>query len=407
MSEAESLKSSQGEPAAARTPLVRRVSTIIVGTLLLGGLCFLGLGYLADSLTHEWTDDAFIDADIVSIAPRVFGQVKAVFVARNQSVKAGDPILDLDPRDLAVALNLKRAATNSAWANVALLKAQLALSESQVASADAIARQSAAESAAEEAVANRASADLKRAVDLFKDHTISPQEFDAAKSTAALADANWKAAQGKAASSQAKVEDAKVQVEASRKALEHSQALAKQAEWEVQAAALNLSYTHITAPVDGQVTRKSVEAGDYVQVGQNLMALVPRPVFITANFKETQLVNLRTNQRVRIDIDSVPGGPFPGFVESIQAGSGSAFSLLPPENAVGNFVKVVQRVPVRIFFDEPVKAANVLGPGMSVVPSVHVTDYEISEKVVAASAAVLALLFGALWWTLARKKRAA
>jgi membrane fusion protein (multidrug efflux system) len=146
------------------------------------------------------------------------------------------------------------------------------------------------------------------------------------------------------------------------------------------------------------VTKKAVEDGDYIQVGQNLMALVPNALYVTANYKETQVEHIRPGQAVRITIDSAGGRVFAGHVESIMAGSGARFSLLPPENAVGNYVKVVQRIPVKILFDEPIVAGHVLGPGMSVVPSVKVKGLEVSEAVVVAVAAVLALGVGGLWW---------
>jgi membrane fusion protein (multidrug efflux system) len=173
----------------------------------------------------------------------------------------------------------------------------------------------------------------------------------------------------------------------------------------VQAAELNLSYARVTAPADGYVTKKAVENGDYIQVGQKLMALVPSDLYVTANFKESQLEHIRPGQPVRITVDSVEGRAFAGHVDSIMAGSGARFSLLPPENAVGNYVKVVQRIPVKILFDEPVNAGHVLGPGMSAVPSVHVKGYEVSEAIVIVVAAVGALVVGVLWWRGAGRKK--
>jgi membrane fusion protein (multidrug efflux system) len=152
------------------------------------------------------------------------------------------------------------------------------------------------------------------------------------------------------------------------------------------------------------VTKKAVESGDYVQVGQKLMALVPSELYVTANYKETEVERIRPGQPVRITVDSIGSRVFAGHVESIMAGSGARFSLLPPENAVGNYVKVVQRIPVKILFDEPVEAGHVLGPGMSVVPSVHVKGYVISESVVLIVAAVGALVIGVVWWKVAGRK---
>jgi membrane fusion protein (multidrug efflux system) len=376
----------------------QRRLAIVLGTAALFGLLFLGLSYLAESLTHESTDDAFLDAEIVSVAPKVAGQVKQVHVLANQAVKAGDLLVEIDPRDLAVQLDQKRAAVESARANVALFKAVVELSRTQVGSTEATAKQSAAEADAAQATAEKARTDLKRAEELIQNHTISPQEFDSAKAAATAAGASLNAAREKAASNRAKVVEAQAQVEAAQKAFERGEAQARQAEPDVQAAELNVSYAQVTAPADGYVTKKAVEDGDYVQVGQKLMALVPSDLYVTANYKETQVEHIRPGQRVKITIDSAGGRAFAGHVDSIMAGSGARFSLLPPENAVGNYVKVVQRIPVKILFDEPVEAGHVLGPGMSVVPSVHVKGYVISETVVLMAAAAGALVAAVLWW---------
>ena len=154
-----------------------------------------------------------------------------------------------------------------------------------------------------------------------------------------------------------------------------------------------------------RVTQKAVEQGDYVQVGQRLMALVANDIYVIANFKETQLRNIRPGQKVRITMDSLGGRKFAGRVESIQASSGAAFSLFPPENAVGNYVKVVQRVPVKILFDQPVEAAHVLGPGMSVVPSVRVNGFEVPDVVIAVVAILLAIAAGFVWSRVANRNQ--
>jgi membrane fusion protein (multidrug efflux system) len=373
---------------------------------VLFGLLFLGLRYLAEGLTHESTDDAFLDGDVISIAPKVPGQVKKVPVKSNQTVKAGDLLVEIDPRDLAVQLEQKRAALNAARANLDLLKANFELRRAQIGTAEATTKQSTAEVAAAEATAEKARADLKRAEELIGNHTISPQEYDSGKATATAADANLKAARERTVSDQSKVTEAKAQVETSRKALDWGEAQVHQSESDVQAAELNLSYARVTAPADGYVTKKAVENGDYIQVGQKLIALVPSDLYVTANFKESQLEHIRPGQPVRITVDSVEGRAFAGHVDSIMAGSGARFSLLPPENAVGNYVKVVQRIPVKILFDEPVEAGHVLGPGMSVVPVVKVKGYEVSEAIVVVVAAVGALVVGVLWWRAAGTRKA-
>jgi membrane fusion protein, multidrug efflux system len=391
--------------ASGKRSLWQRRPVIVLGTVVLFGLLFYGLRYLAESLTHEWTDDAFLDSTIVSVAPKVPGRVSNVAAQSNQKVKAGDLLVEIDPRDLAMQLDQRRAAVESARANVALSKAVVELSRTQVATAEATAKQSAAQAGVAQANAEKAKADLKRAEELIQNHTISPQEFDVAKTAAAATDASFKAAREKAASDQAKVAEAQAQVEAAQKSLERGEAQARQAEWDVQAAELNLSYARVTAPADGYVTKKAVESGDYVQVGQRLMALVLTDTFVTANFKETQVEHIRPGQPVRITVDSAGSQVFKGHVESIMAGSGARFSLLPPENAVGNYVKVVQRIPVKILFDGPVEAEHVLGPGMSVVPSVKVQGHEVSETVVVVAGAVGALVLGGFWWRAAGRKR--
>ena len=371
---------------------------ILLGTLASVLVLYFGLRYSVESLTHESTDDAFLEAHIVSIAPKVAGHLAAVRVTDNQVVEPGQLLAEIDPRDLQVQLERKRAAVVAAKANVELIKATVDLFRSEIASAEATAKQSSAEVAASEAGAERTSADLKRAQELFANHTISPQEFDTAKADATAAEANLQAARQKAASDQSKVGQAQAQLGAGLKGYERAEAQTRESDIEVQEAELNLSYARVTAPEAGRITRKAAEKGNYVQVGQNLMALVPSYLYVIANFKESQLANLRTNQPARITIDSLASRTFAAHVESVQAGSGARFSLLPPENAVGNYVKVVQRVPVKLVFDEALPDDQVLGPGMSVVPSVHVTSFEIPRSAVTVAAVLAALVLGGLWW---------
>jgi membrane fusion protein (multidrug efflux system) len=389
-----------------KSSIWKRRPVVIAGTLLLALLLIWGLGKVAKSFSHESTDDAFLTGDIVSIAPRVSGQVKEVFVQDNQLVKAGEPLAQIDPRDFDTALAEKKAARSAADANTNVIVSSFKMLAVQVTTAEATARQSEAEAAADEANAEKASSDLKRAQDLIERKTISPQEFDTAKAAADAATNTWKAGQAKAASDRSKIDEAEAEFEAGRSALERALAQAKQATVDVDLADLSLSYTRIVAPTDGRVTHKAVEPGDYLQVGQKLMAIVPTNIWVIGNFKETQLRKIRTNQPVEISVDSVGERTFAGHVDSIQAGSGAAFSLLPPENAVGNYVKVVQRIPVKIVFDNPLEAQHVLGPGMSAEPSVQVGK-EIPEAVVIIVAILAALGTGFLWWRAASKQPSA
>ena len=380
----------------------KRRPVVVIGTIALAFIFIWGLGAVARSLSHESTDDAFLAADVVSIAPRISGQVKEVYVQDNQEVKQGEPLVQIDPRDFDTALAQKRAAQITADSNTNVILATFKMLDVQVTSAEATARQSEAQAAADQATADKALSDLKRAEDLIQKKIISPQEYDSAKAAAQAATNTLAASQAKAASDRSKVDEAEAELEAGRAGLDRAIAQAKQASVDVDLAALSRSYTLVPAPIDGRVTRKAVAAGDYVQAGQQLMAIVPHTIWVVGNYKETQLTKIRTNQPVEITVDSVGGRTFAGHVQSLQAGSGAAFSLLPPENAVGNYVKVVQRVPVKIIFDNPVEASHVLGPGMSVVPSIQVSA-EMPEVIVVIAAIVLAAGVGILWWRTATK----
>jgi membrane fusion protein (multidrug efflux system) len=392
-----------GDDKSGKPSIWKRTPTVIVGTIALAALLIWGVGIFARSFSHVSTDDAFLAADIVSISPKVSGEVKQVFVKDNQIVKAGEPLVQIDPRDFDTATAQKQAALAAADANTNLIEASFKMLAVQVTTAQATARQSAADVAADRVRAEKATADLKRAQDLIERKIIAPQEFDTAKAAADAATNTLQSSEAKAAGDLSKVSEAQAQLEAGRAALDRAFAQSHQAVVDVDLAKLNLSYTSIVAPADGRVTRKAVEPGDYIQMGQRLMAIVPSNIWVVANFKETQLKKIRTNQPVEISVDSLGDRIFTGHVESMQAGSGAAFSLLPPENAVGNYVKVVQRVPVKIVFDDPVEAEHVLGPGMSAEPSV-VVGRPVPEIVVILIAVVLALIIGFFWWRAASKE---
>jgi membrane fusion protein (multidrug efflux system) len=187
------------------------------------------------------------------------------------------------------------------------------------------------------------------------------------------------------------VDEANKQLAATYAEKEVAFAQLSESQTNIAAARLNLSYTKVHAPADGRVTRKAVEAGDYLQAGQQIMSIVPTEVWVVANFKESQLNKMRPGQSTIIEIDALGGRKFRGHVDSIQAGSGAQFSLLPPENATGNFVKVIQRVPVKILFDEPLPTEYTIGPGLSVTPSVQVSGFTLPVWLMAVAAAVIAL----------------
>jgi membrane fusion protein (multidrug efflux system) len=286
------------------------------------------------------------------------GRVARVLVDDNQLVEAGQPLVEIDPVDYQAKLDQQQANEAAATGSVAQAKAQRD-------TAYANSEESQAEVGVAEANAINASNQLKRDQPLAEQHVVSRQTLDNDIASARSTAANLVAAQKKLTSAQAQQGVAESQVSV-------AQANLKSAEAQVETARLNLSYTRIVATEAGHIAHKNVAPGDYVQAGQNLMALVPVKVWITANFKETQLARMRVGQPVDIEVDAYPDVTFHGRVDSIQRGSGAAFSLLPPENATGNYVKVVQRVPVKIVFDDPPDPSRPLGPGMSVVPSVKV-----------------------------------
>jgi membrane fusion protein (multidrug efflux system) len=358
-------------------------------TVALAVLLFFGLGYFFDVLTHESTDDAFIAAHVVSIAPRVGGQIATVHVLDNEMVRSNELLVEIDPANYVDITTQKQSAADAQEANYKTVLAALDLMATKVATAQATADQSKADADAAEATDARAQADFQRNRELRTQNTISAQEFDAAQAAVKEADANLAAAKQKAIADASKVNEAKATQTATEASVGVALALFRQAQTAVQSAQLDLSYTKIFAPCDGRVTRKAVEPGNYVQVGQQLMSVVPADIWVVANFKESQLKKMKPGQPVLVAIDALGGRKFRGHVDSVQAGSGAAFSLLPPENATGNYVKVVQRVPVKILFDEPLPAGHTIGPGLSVTPDVRVSAFALPEWAIGLLALIL------------------
>ena len=378
---------------------------VIGGAIVLAGLLFLGLNILFSALTHESTDDAFIAGHIVSIAPRVSGQVSGVYVLDNQMVHSNDLLVEIDPRDYATTLAQKKAANTSQESNFKAATAGYKLMEIKVTTAEATAKESEADASAAAATATNAAANFQRAQNLVKQNTISQQEFEQFQTAATAAEANFISAKQKADADKSKIAEAQAQLQAAKAEADTVLSQLSESKVAVDQAELNLSYTKIFAPCDGRVTRKQVEVGDYLQTGQTLFSIVPAEVWVVANFKESQLKNMKPGQKVVVSIDALDR-EFHAHVDSIQAGSGAAFSLLPPENATGNFVKVVQRVPVKILFDEPLPADKTIGPGLSVEPSVQVASFTIPVFVTAILAIVLAIAAAIIFKAIVRRKLA-
>jgi membrane fusion protein (multidrug efflux system) len=306
---------------------------------------------------YETTDDAFVDGHAIQISPQVAGRVLKLFITDNQFVKKGDPLVQIDPRDYDAALAQARANLAAAQSHLAEVRQQIIVSRAK-------AEQDRAAVSSAEADAKLAEADLTR-YQTVERRAISQQQLDTATATAQSSQASLEVARKKADASSAQVGQDEAQVPTADAGVQQAAAALQQAE-------LNRSYADIGAPEDGWVTHRVVEQGQYVQVGQGLLAVVQPNVWVTANFKETQLAYMKPGQPAWIEIDAYPRKKYKGHVDSIQAGTGAQFSLLPPENAAGNYVKVVQRMPVKIVFDENDDPSQMLPLGASVVPEVKV-----------------------------------
>jgi membrane fusion protein, multidrug efflux system len=387
--------------------LKRVVGSLLMALLFALGVIF-GLRYIINSAAYESTDDAFIDGHIIPVSSKVAGRVQSVYVVDNQSVKKDDLVVELDPRDFDAAARQKEAALQSAQAQAGAAQAGLQDGIAHIRTIRATVDSDRATAAADAAQNDKAQNDFKRYEDLYKTKVVSPQDVDQFRATAKSAQATLDAANKKVVSDEAQVEEARAQVDALQALVESVNAQINSSDANLATAKLNQSYTRILAPDAGWVTQKSVEPGQYVQTGQNLFALVPKDVWVTANFKEDQIRKMCPGQRVDIGVDALHGKTFPGHIESIQAGSGARFSLLPPQNATGNYVKVIQRIPVKILFDEPLngEAGLPLGPGESVVPTVEVSSPEYSPVPVGIALVVLLVgLFFILRHGLRRKPK--
>ncbi|MGO8698325.1 MAG: HlyD family secretion protein [Limisphaerales bacterium] len=307
---------------------------------------------------YETTDDAFIDGYVTFVSPRVSGPVVQLLVTDNQHVNAGDVLVEIDPHDYQVVVDQAKADLATAQSRVQQAEALIPVDQAK-------AEQQNAAIASALAITARAEADRVR-FESVQSRAVSATQVDLAK-----AQAKSTSAEVEVARAQAKA--ALAQVELDRAAVQTAREQVAQADTRLEQAQLQLSYTTITAPRTGRVARRTVQQGAYLQTGQALLALVPDDVWVVANFKETQLERMRPGQPVEVHVDAYPHHEFRGKVDSLQAGSGAVFSLLPPENAVGNYVKVVQRVPVKIVFDEPIDFSRFnLAPGLSVEPKVRV-----------------------------------
>jgi membrane fusion protein (multidrug efflux system) len=332
------------------------VFPIILGLVLVGAVAFTVKEYVFLQ-SHEQTDDAQVDGDISPVIARVSGYVTKINFVDNQHVNAGDTLVILDDRDYKIKLDQAVAAQNAAAKNVAAFGAAISEARSNIAVQQANIEQA-------QVHLWKASQDYERYKNLYDDHAITKAQLDEATADKESAQAALDAAKSQVPVIDRRINTSKEQTVATASIIDTRKA-------DVEYAALQLTYTVITAPASGIVSKRNIQLGQLVQAGSPLFSVVHDSVYITANFKETQLSDIKDGQKVDIRVDAFDKQVVPGTIESFSGATGAKFSLLPPDNATGNFVKVVQRVPLRIRIDADSSVLRRLRPGMSVDVTVH------------------------------------
>jgi membrane fusion protein, multidrug efflux system len=345
---------------------IRRAALALAAVLGIAGVADFGYDYLTTGRYLESTDDAYVKADSTIVSPKVSGYIAQVLVGDNQPVKAGQLLADIDDRDFRAALAQAHADVEASEAAVRNLDAQLALQQP-------IIEQGTADVAAADANLKFAQEEQARYEGLMKSGSGTVQRAQQTDAALRASSAQLQHSRSGLLAAQRKVDVLATERAKAVAQLDRARAVEQQ-------ASLNLSYTRITAPVDGTVGARSLRVGQYVQTGTQLMAVVPLDaVYVVANFKETQLTNVRNGQPVEVEIDSFHGTRLRGHVDSLSPASGLEFALLPPDNATGNFTKIVQRVPVKILLDDT-SLKGLLRPGMSAVPTVDTKATVLAER---------------------------
>jgi membrane fusion protein (multidrug efflux system) len=345
---------------------------IILGILIVGGGWF-GISKYIHSLHHEETDDAQINADIVPVIPHVSGYVKKVFVNDNQQVKKGDTLLILDDRDYKIKLEEAEAALATAKSNLGTAKATTSAAQANIGISKASVATIDAQIDKAKVDIWRANQDYERYSNLIKDHSITQQQYEQALAAKQTAEKQLSVLEGQRKQATEQANAMARQTNATAQQISVANSNIEQKQVDVDAAKLNLSYTVITAQQDGLVSKINVQPGQFVQAGQSLFAVVhSSSVWVVANFKETQINKMKEGQKVTVTADAFPKHTFQATVSSFSPATGATFALLPPDNATGNFVKVVQRLPVKIeFTDSSDTLVNKLRPGLNVSVDVH------------------------------------
>ncbi|PIS99388.1 hemolysin D [Bradyrhizobium nitroreducens] len=357
---------SKARPSAPPRNMVRRAALVLALLAGTATVAYYGHDYWTNGRYLETTDDAYVKADSTIVAPKVSGYIAKVLVGDNEKVRAGQLLAKIDDRDFRAALEQARADVAAGEASVRNIDAQLELQQP-------IIEQSTADVAAADANLKFAQEERARYDDLMKSGSGTIQRAQQTDAALRASSAQLQHAKSGLVAAQRKVDVLTTQRAQAAAQLERARAVAQQ-------AALNLSYTEITAPVDGTVGARALRVGQYVQAGTQLMAVVPLDaVYVVANFKETQLTHVRPGQPVELHVDSFRSKTLRGHVDSLSPASGLEFALLPPDNATGNFTKIVQRVPVKIVLDDH-SLIGLLRPGMSAVPTVDTKQTVLAER---------------------------
>ena len=351
-----------------------KIFPIVLAVIVIVGL-FFGIRAIIWNKHHTETDDAQLEGNVSPVIPRVSGYVTALRVADNQVVKKGDTLLVLDQKDLLSKIEQAQAALDNANANLDVIKANVNSSRQSVASFRSNTLAVQAQIQAARIRARRAAQDFDRYANLIKDHSITQQQYDQAEADKETAATQLQVVQNQRGQASSQTESSVLQTRATTEQIKVAQAQVKQRQADLDFANLQLSYTAILAPESGTVSKRNVQQGQFVTAGQALFSLVlSDEIWVVGNFKETQLEKMRTGQDADIDVDAFPDDKFKGTVQSISGATGARFALLPPDNSTGNFVKVVQRIPVKIVLDKNDahnKNIGFLRAGMNVTVTVN------------------------------------
>lgn len=351
----------------------RTVALLVFAVIVVLGIAGI-LFYVNYKKSHISTDDAFVAGKIHVIASKVPGTVKAVHVHDNRPVKQGDLLVEIDAQDYDVRVREAESAVSAESSKLAEISSRVEVARKQLREYEHRLASARANLKLQEANLKQADLDLTRARRLYKKEILPEEKLEKAKTNFDVAGAQVDAAREQLKQAEAALETQRALIRQTDSAFQAQGSVLRQRQEVKKAEDLKMSYTRIYAPSDGYVTKKSLEVGNQIQAGQPLMAVVPLgDVWVVANYKETQLERVKAGQKVKIRVDTYPGKVFEGAVDSIMAGTGTVFSLFPPENATGNFVKVVQRIPVKIVLKKGADPEHILRVGMSVEPTI-ITD---------------------------------